>query len=517
VAGTGSGTYYLRAVKTNTTTQACESALSGSNTVNWAYQCNNPSTCSNTNLMSLNGGVATTIQANPNSGVSGTTAVAMAFDANGNAPFTWNYSDAGQVTLWASKSVNSATMAGSSNAFVTKPASFTVSAVQQSASPNLVNPVAAGPSGAKFVKAGEAFSATVTAVTSGGVVTPNFGRETIPESVQLSHTLVQPVGGSSGSLSNGLIAGGSFNGGGANVSTLAWNQVGIISLSASLADGDYLGAGSISGAASANVGRFYPDHFDTTVVQGCATGGFTYSGQPMAVTVTAKNATSSTMANFDAASFAKTVTLNEANGIAGSLTAASVASAAFVAGVASTAPVYTFSTRNTTPSTIKLRATDATDAENSATGLEGTALVRSGRLRMLNAYGSELLALSVPQWLQTQYWNGSSWTLNSADSCTNLVVPTSASGMVFGPGNLVAGSTMASINGVTTGSGTLLAGDAGFKLTRPGSGKNGFVDITVTTPAWLSYPWVSSTPSAAKGRATFGTYKSPLIFMRENY
>jgi MSHA biogenesis protein MshQ len=223
------------------------------------------------------------------------------------------------------------------------------------------------------------------------------------------------------------------------------------------------------------------------------------------------------MANFDTASFAKTVTLNEANGIAGSLTAASVASAAFVAGVASTAPVYTFSTRNTTPSTIKLRATDATDAENSATGLEGTALVRSGRLRMLNAYGSELLALSVPQWLQTQYWNGSSWTLNSADSCTNLVVPTSASGMVFGPGNLVAGSTMASINGVTTGSGTLLAGDAGFKLTRPGSGKNGFVDITVTTPAWLSYPWVSSTPSAAKGRATFGTYKSPLIFMRENY
>jgi MSHA biogenesis protein MshQ len=517
VAGTGSGTYYLRAVKTNTTTQACESALSGSNTVNWAYQCNNPSTCSNTNLMSLNGGAATTIQANPNSGVSSTTPLTMIFDANGNAPFTWNYSDAGQVTLWASKSVNSAAMVGSSNAFVTKPASFSVSAIQQSASPNLLNPAAAGPLAAKFVKAGEAFSATVTAVTSGGVATPNFGRETTPEAVQLSHTLVQPMGGSSGSLSNGLIAGGSFSSGTTSVSTLAWNQVGIISLSAILADGDYLGAGAISGTASANVGRFYPDHFDTTVVQGCATGGFTYSSQPMAVTVTAKNATGATMANFDTASFAKTVTLTEANGIAGSLTAASVASTAFAGGVASAAPVYTFSTRTTTPSTIKLRATDAIDAENSATGLEGTALVRSGRLRMLNAYGSELLALSVPQWLQTQYWNGSTWTLNSADSCTSLAVPTSASGMVFGPGNLVAGSTTASINSVTTGSGTLLAGDAGFKLTRPGSGKNGYVDITVSTPAWLSYPWASSTPSAAKGRATFGTYKSPLIFMRENY
>jgi MSHA biogenesis protein MshQ len=233
--------------------------------------------------------------------------------------------------------------------------------------------------------------------------------------------------------------------------------------------------------------------------------------------VTAKNAAGAVMGNFDAASFSKVVTLTEANGVAGSLTVNSVASAAFAAGVASAAPVFTFSARTTAPSTIKLRATDATDNESSVGGTEGTALVRSGRLRMLNAYGSELLALTVPQWLQTQYWNGSTWTLNSADNCTSLAVPTSASGMVFGPGSLVAGSTTASINGVSSGSGTLLAGDAGFKLTRPGSGKTGYVDITVNTPSWLLYPWSSSSPSAAKGRATYGAYKSPLIFRREIY
>jgi MSHA biogenesis protein MshQ len=335
--------------------------------------------------------------------------------------------------------------------------------------------------------------------------------------VQISHTLVQPAGGSSGSLANGLIAGGSFSNGAATVSNLAWNQVGIISLSAGQSDNDYLGAGSISGTASGNVGRFYPDHFDTTVVQGCATGGFTYSGQPMTVTVTAKNASGAAMANFDAATFAKAVTLTEANGIAGSLAAASVASTAFSAGVAGATPVFTFGTRTTAPSIIKLRATDATDAENSAAGLEGTANLRSGRLRMINAYGSELLALSVPQWLSAQYWTGGNWMLNTDDSCTHLAVPTSASGMVFGPGNLVAGSTLASIQGATSGNGTLLAGDAGFLLSRPSGGKTGYVDITMATPAWLSYPWSSSAASAAQGRATFGRYKSPLVFMRENY
>jgi MSHA biogenesis protein MshQ len=404
-----------------------------------------------------------------------------------------------------------------SNAFVTKPASLSVTAVQQTASPNLLNPAAVSPSGAKFVKAGEAFSATVTALTSGGLATPNFGRETLPEAVQLSHTLAQPVGGSSGSLSNGLLAGGSFSNGVATVSTLAWDQVGIISLSARLADGDYLGAGSVSGIASGNIGRFYPDHFDTTVVPGCATGAFTYAGQPMAVTVTAKNAAAASMANFDAASFAKAVTLTEANGIAGSLTAASVTSSAFAAGVASAAPAFTFNARTTAPSTIKLRATDATDTENSVGGVEGTALIRSGRLRMLNAYGSELLALTMPLWLSTQYWNGSTWTLNSADSCTSLAVPTSASGMVFGPGNLVAGSTTASIQGVGSGSASLLAGDGGFKLSRPGTGKTGYVDITVATPSWLTFPWSGSSATAAKGRATFGSYKSPLIYLREIY
>lgn len=55
-----------------------------------------------------------------------------------------------------------------------------------------------------------------------------------------------------------------------------------------------------------------------------------------------------------------------------------------------------------------------------ATKIVSSAKMRYGRLRLDNAYGSELLDLTLP--LQAQYWDGtsSSWVLNKEDSCTNL-------------------------------------------------------------------------------------------------
>jgi MSHA biogenesis protein MshQ len=161
---------------------------------------------------------------------------------------------------------------------------------------------------------------------------------------------------------------------------------------------------------------------------------------------------------------------------------------------------------------------DATGTSNGncpAVAFGSTQKMRYGRLRLQNAYGSELLPL--PMSLTAQYWTGSGFALNTADSCTSLQVPTSASGMVFGAGNLAAGETTASIQGLSAGSGVLLAGDAAFRLTAPGSGNNGYVTITVATPSWLKYPWTSSTATDASARATFGIYKSPLIYRRENY
>lgn len=410
VAGTSSNTYYLRAVKTSTTTKACEAALTSPATVDFAYECNNPATCSSSNLMSVNGGTATTIARNNNGSVSSYSSVSMAFDGSGNAPFTFNFGDVGAVTLHASKAAGGSlltALTGATNSFVVAPASFAFSGIT------------AGP-----IKAGNNFSATVTARTSSGVATPNFGKEATPENVTLSFTKYQPTG--AGAV-NGSFTGnvGSFSSGAATASNLNWSEVGTIDLAAVLASGSYLGSGlSATGTTGTTgaVGRFIPDHFDVAVTQGCSTGSFTYSGQPFTVTVTAKNAFAATTQNYDgsgntAPNFAKPVTLSDANAVDGSLSPTSIAASAFAAGVANATPAFTFTATPTAPATIKLRAVD-TDGVTSATAAEGAATIRSGRLQLANVFGSEKSSLKVP--VRAQYWGGNSWVLNSGDSCTTI-------------------------------------------------------------------------------------------------
>jgi len=96
-AGTASGNFVLRAVKTNTTTAACEAAIAGATTVDWAYECNDPAACSGSNLMRVNGGTATTVQRNNNGSVSSYISVPTTFDASGNASFSFIFDDVGET------------------------------------------------------------------------------------------------------------------------------------------------------------------------------------------------------------------------------------------------------------------------------------------------------------------------------------------------------------------------------------------------------------------------------------
>ena len=452
-AGTGSGNYVLRAVKTNTTTQACETALAGANSVNWATQCNNPSTCSAGNRLTLTGSSAVAIAGNPNSGVASSTAVAMTFDANGNAPFSFNYADAGQITLYASKAASGSLtgpLAGNSNAFVVRPAGLTVSAIKCSsyvagscatgaiASPGN-NPAAASASGTAFIPAGSTFSASVTAVDSSGNATPNFGQESSPKTVRLTAALVQPSGGAAPALNNASSFG-AFSAGAATATSLNWPEVGIITLTPSLTDSDYLGTGNVSGSTSANVGRFYPHHFDVAVTPACSS--FSYAGQPFTASVTARNGLGSptTTSNYDGSGalspvYAKALTLSDGGALGlGSLAGNSIAASAFTAGVAAGSPSYSFTSKTTAPQSLLLRATDADNA-SSAGYTEGAMPLRSGRLRLSNAFGSASAALQVP--VVAEYWSANTWVLNSADSCTTLAAanvalsnPRSASGAV---------------------------------------------------------------------------------------
>ena len=577
-AGTASGTYYLRAVQTSTSTKACEAALTGANTVNWAYECNNPTTCSGSNLMSLNGGVATTIQRNNNASVASYTSVPMSFDANGNAPFTFTFGDVGQTTLWASKSAGGSllsTLAGSSNAFVVKPAGFTVTGISQTASPNLVNPAAASAAGAKFVKAGESFGATVTAVTSGGAATPNFGRETVPEGVLLTRALVLPSGGAGGTLANATVAGGSFSGGVATVSNLSFNEVGIITLTPSSADGDYLGAGSVTGTTTGNIGRFVPAQFavsaSTTTHRAALScspaSAFTYLGENfrLGFTLTAQNSAGTTTQNYTG-SFAKldptaatgwnlagrdaTTVFTTASGRLSLGTAAG----SWSNGVASAVTITANAARATTPDGpfsasfgiapvdsdgVAMAAFDlasASGGSNDRTAV-GVLALRVGRLRLANAVGSQTRALALP--VTVQSWTGTAFDTNALDSCTS--VPAAAVSF----GNLRRTLTIAD-TAVTGSSVALAAGLGRLTLSAPLGGRYGSADVTLSlgssaTDASCLQPWSPGIGDAAtaganlaflrgawcatsydkdpSARATWGLYQGAdaVLYQRENY
>ena len=556
-AGAASAGFVLRAVRSSSTAQACEAALTGASNVNWAYECNNPDTCSAGNLLTLSGSSGVAVGGYSAGGVGAGSSVPMVFDANGNAPFSFNYRDAGQVTLYASKAASGAllsALSGVSNAFVVKPAGFTLSGIQCStyaagscataaiASPGN-NPAASSATGAAFLQAGQAFSATVAAVDAAGGATPNYGREKVsPEGVKLTASLVQPVGGAVGALANAS-GFGSFVNGVATGTGFSWSEVGIIRLTPSVADGDYLGAGDVVGAVSGNVGRFIPDHFDTQVTQGCSAGAFSYSAQPMTVRIAAMNglAIPAATVNYGGTTFAKAATLSDANGVAGgTLSGTAVAATAFAAGVATTTtPAFTYALASTAPAVVKLRVIDSDGVSSlrtaPASSVEGISEIRSGRVQLQNAYGSERLALALP--VRLQYWNNG-WLSNTQDTCTSISASQFAwafpTGVAARPNNLSACESALTVTGA--------APNYSVSLNAPGAGNAGWSDLTLnlgSSPAgsactsansgagftgtattantpWLQFNW-TGTPGNPKSRATFGVFKSPTVYSRENY
>lgn len=256
-------------------------------------------------------------------------------------------------------------------------------------------------------------------------------------------------------------------------------------------------------AATGYFGRFIPDHFETVVTQGC--GNFSYSGQPLAVTIYAKDAAGGTTENYNAA-YSKAVQLSDANNAAspGSFAPATISAGSFSAGQAQISPGYTFTAVKTAPTLVGVRAAEAAGNDNissatSASGVvEGAALIRSGRVAVGNAYGSELLNLSVPVF--AQYWSGTAYVTNVDDdvsTCTRFVKPVLA---------LQSGTPLAltmpvdPLNAANVG---FAAGDGTMVLTTAGAG---YADVLLTgLPAWLP---------ANTARATFGVYgrKPPFVY-----
>lgn len=121
--------------------------------------------------------------------------------------------------------------------------------------------------------------------------------------------------------------------------------------------------------------------------------------------------------------------------------------------------------------------------------------MRYGRLLLGGASGSQLLPLRIP--VEAQYWNGSAFNTNVADTCTTLVTGN------IGLGNY-AGSLNASETTVTAVTSPLQAGRGTISLSAPGAGNNGSVDVTVnlgTAAAADACP--AFAPAAVAGNRTY--------------
>jgi len=598
----------LEAINTDTNTGACEAALTGAVSVELAFECLDPAACAGPQV-SISG---TAIAGNGSGSVTGYTPVSLDFGnaADRTAPFTLSYPDAGAIRLHARYDVplgsgpaSGNLMQGASNPFVVRPFGFDLDfSGDRAANGTAGVSYAADATGSAFEKAGNGFPTTVRAVTwsaaddadadgapdpgadlTDNTATPGFGQEAVPATVDITHALVEPLGGATGTLAGGAAVGG-FSGGVASP-TLSWSEVGIIDLTALTAN--YLGSGQGVLGKALNVGRFYPARFAVADAGFAFRDGpdaawtcpFTYMDQTFAfatdptVTVTAVSALGTPTVNYDRADSAGnpfwrlagllagrgysdnaattatldapalgTVTLSgEGDGDgAGTFTITGegfsylrpgVPIPPFPADVTLTIPKADLTDLDGVCYDSSVTICNANDVagagmDYSIAGI-GATEQRFGRLNLVSAAGSELLALGLPMRAE-HYGAAGGFVPNADDSCT--AIGTAFIDLVNDQADPPMGTASIAIGGgsstATVANVPFVNGEGGLSFSAPGAGNTGYSDVTfrlgLGTGAgqpWLQFDWDGdgahdNDPAA---RASFGIYEGSrlLIHIRE--
>lgn len=508
----------------------------------------------------------------------------LSFDNGGKAVAWMKYADVGQIGVGASYAPSAGSDAGlvvsGATSVVVAPASFSFDRIWDGGTPGVNNPQLQDGTiqDVAFVKAGVAFAATVSARNASGGMTGNFGMETPKQTVTLTQALLLPAAGSAGASAGTLSGGITLSAGTGSSANLAWSEVGVIRLAATLGNQyGYLGAAGaetrdagnalLSAAGGANVGRFIPDHFDTFVLPGAPTpaypgtpmtpgvpmgcsasllscagsqNGFAYASQGFGLHLKALNANGSVTANYAGASVGSLVQGVKLTGwlakggaaqsAAGdpryaSATGQAVDPLSFILGESKTIQTYVYPGIPTLPGNVFFRVVDRDGVSSlrGAASVEDGLTVVSGRMLIPNNYGSELLPMTIK--LRAQLWSaGAAWVTNLADG-----PPGGAAGSAVTPGalafsgckkNLLDSSRASSCKAalmVAGPAGTVLhfgQGQAEFRLLAPGAGNNGSAYLQFLAPANPSSAFLPSAPA----QATFGIYKAgPVIYVRELY
>jgi MSHA biogenesis protein MshQ len=564
----------LKAIRTDTLTGACVAQVTGVKSTRLAYECRNPTSCVAGQVLNVNG---TAIQSNANAAAIVYSSQNLTFDATGTASIPFSYTDVGQVKLHAqlalpaSGSDPAITLSGSSNDFVVRPYTLAVSSVLTAAGGANPGGTSASGAAAGFVSAGTTFQVKVEARNSAGNRTPNFGNETVSENnITLTpQSLVYPAGGTLTAISGATGFSATTPTGTFLNSSVAWNQVGSITLRPTLADNDYLAAGNISAFTdSGTIGRFYPDHFaliSSSTANSCGT--FSYMSQPavsMSYLVQAQSLTNTVLTNYGTTYGTQATpsyvaeNADGANGAILSPRVVATASASWVSGEmnfssvlnsinrqsVNSAPdgpfaslrlgldlVDTFDARSLQGKNMNASTSGACSAGCSAITLGGLLNLRYGRLRLDDAFGPETVKLPVN--FVTEYWTGNYFALNASDSCT-LVPRAAVTYLKGGLGGTLAtdaNRTVALSSGTTTGMYVGLnavgipfsAGSVDHYFSTPtAAGMGEFtVGIDLSTLTWLRYDWNQDGNYAdtliPPAHFSFGSYRGNdrIIYWRE--
>jgi MSHA biogenesis protein MshQ len=501
---------------------------------------------------------------------SSTTGVPVKFDNDGKATVNLQYAEVGNLGLAASyTSGNLGASTPAATAFTVAPARFRLSAVRKDTSRTL-------PTGV-FARAGELFTLKVEAVNAladnaGALqnnVTRNYGKENPAQSVTVSLEVTNPAQG------KGALAG-SFGAitDGASSGDWSFDEVGEIVLTArnsnSAAPSYYMGLNSTGFETKGllSLGRFIPDHFDTSLptdaandaTMACSVNGgaqlvvpcvqrFIHSHQPFKLVVTAYNVANVVTSNYEGA-LAKAITLSAVTTSGG---ATAVATGAMGTSVSGVAPVFTFAkgvgtidtsansaaalplfgftakptaTTGTRPTQLYVRAIDTDSVTSQRTSaVEQPVTAVSGRLLVPNVAGAPASALPVTVeaqfyhpdrggYLFNPMYNAAAATLSGFmrfDNCQKGLASNAATYTC---------TSAAQLQLLAPGTAAFVSGLAKFRLAPPASSSGGgSVNLTLLKPCATApcVQWIDYLPSTT-GKLTFGIYRSgPVIYTREVY
>ena len=553
----------LRALQSGGNTNTCTAALTGIIPVKFICSYLNPGNANpNATASTIAIGNTSGTSSTPLSVCDGSTATTLnvSFDNTGLATPLVSYPDVGQVNLRATYTTATNKILDTSHAFVAVPNGFKITATSASGKICSSDSNVSGNScpvidqtGAIFTGAGQPFTTQISAVNLGGNVTPNFGRESSPESIDVTESLYAPSGGS---FTASAPVWSAISNGTQTANNMYVDEVGIASFLAILHNGKYLN-NSLSQSqqrpqSTLNVGRFVPDHFGivfstptpvtmmactSNTDKRCPTpnnggsGPFVYVNQPFDMTITAyalahSPSAAATTANYQgnyAMTNGTSITLIGApsgtnllwkdNSGAAPATPG-IPAALFVNGVGASsnassprhaeidfATAPNAITAQTIPVTLNVQVKD-NDQVTSQTPLS----LVSGRLLVKNAFGSPTSYMPVN--VEAQYWTGTAWATNGVYATTAGISLFNGNTPYVTFSNCVpkTGGSCGSLPSLPAGSSVMFSAGAGSFNVSPISFP-GAVDVLVSPLLYL--------PSTT-GRLTFGVYKAgPVVYMRE--